>query len=180
MEELSSYIQDVKDQQSAAAFYKIVQAYEARVFTLCYRIIGNREEAEEAAQDVFLSCFKNIRSLEDHEKFTQWVLRIAYHKSIDYIRKKKIKYVELDRKSELMTIAHEQSNEGKESSLNAYLSLCDENEKAILILYYQEDMAIKEIAETLNMSNSNVKIKLFRARNKIKTHLDSISKIKKG
>jgi RNA polymerase sigma-70 factor (ECF subfamily) len=179
MKDLSAYIQDVKDQRSADAFYKVVQACEAKVFTMCFRIIGNREEAEEAAQDVFMSCYNRIQSLEDNDKFIQWILRIAYHKSIDYVRRKKTIYTEL-----MNDGFHQQANyknqnlSEDEGNFEKYISICDENEKAILLLYYQEEMSVKEISETLQISASNVKIKLFRSRNKIKKFIDKTGKKK--
>lgn len=177
MDDLSAYVREVKEKQSASAFYKVVQLCEARIFTMCYRITGNREEAEEAAQDVFLSCYKNIHTLAEDDKFIPWALRIAYHKSIDYVRRRKIKYVALNNDKMDHQVAQNSQNDIKEvGSLDAYLSVCDDEEKAILMLYYQEEMSVKEISETLQLTVSNVKIKLFRARNKIKKFLESSDK----
>jgi len=138
---------------------------------MCFRIIGNRESAEEAAQDVFINCFKNIRRLENPEKFTGWLLRIAYNKSIDYVRRKKVPTVEWSEKEHTKPNLIEKK-EDQESELQMYFTPLKEVEKAIIALYYQEDMTTKEIGETLDISRSKVKILLFRARQKIKTYLD--------
>ncbi|NNF36351.1 MAG: sigma-70 family RNA polymerase sigma factor [Saprospiraceae bacterium] len=177
MEDLTQYIREVKDNHSASAYYKVVQLCEAKVFTMCYRTIGNREEAEEAAQDVFLKCFEKIHLLEDESRFLPWILKIAYNRSIDYIRRKKTIYLELDHeKVGTQSFIEDVEWTKSKSDLDPYLSICDESERAIITFYYQEEMSTQEIADTLKMTKSNVKIKLFRARNKIKQFIEGKDK----
>ena len=173
MSNLLEYLREVKANRSSSAYYKLVQLFEARVFTLCYRIIGSREEAQEAAQDVFLQCFQKIDSLEDEEKFSQWILKMAYNRSIDYVRKKKVKYVALESDNVHSYLSIEMPEQETGGQLKKYLSICDELEKTIITLYYQEEMSTQEIADVLDLSKANIKIKLFRARNKIKKFIEN-------
>lgn len=174
MEDLSQYIREVKENHSSSAYFKVVKLCEAKVFTVCYRIIGNREEAEEAAQDVFIKCFQSIGSLGDESKFLPWILKISYNKSIDYVRRKKVKLLELE--NEKLESPVDNKYEKEEGDLSQYLSVCDETEKTIITLYYQEEMSTQEIADILQLTKSNIKIKLFRARNKIKNFIEEKAK----
>lgn len=174
MSDFREYISELKKNGSSISFQNLVQLFEQRVFTLCYRIIGNREEAEEAAQDSFLNCYRNIHKLEDESKFPQWLLKIAYTKSIDYTRKKKLELVDFDELSDFSGDVNSKRSGTLEHSLLLEKSLqqLSPQSRAIITLYYQEDMPIKEIASLLAISQSNVKIKLHRSRIEIKEILD--------
>jgi RNA polymerase sigma-70 factor (ECF subfamily) len=174
MTDFVGYILEIKQGGSTLAFQKLIELFEQRVFTMCYRIIGNREEAEEAAQDVFLVCYRKLHKLEDDAKFPQWLMKIAYSKAIDYVRRKKVDQVGIEEVKELPG----DINEGRMGVLNqsdileqALLEL-PPTARAIVNLYYQEDMPVKEIAKTLDMTESNIKIQLHRARKEIRSTVD--------
>ena len=171
MSDIKDLILQIKNNGSSLAFYKLVQLYENRIFTMCFRIIGNREDAEEAAQDVFLTCYNKIEYLDDIDRFTQWILKISYNKSIDYVRKKKLITVDLDKIPE--PIVQKVSNHKLSDSvilLDALSNLKPED-SALINLYYQENMSTKEISDILKISVHNVKIRLFRIRNQLKKSL---------
>ena len=186
MVDFHQYIYEVKKNGSAVAFHKLVQLFENKVYTMCYRIIRNREEAEEAAQDVFLKCFRNIHQLEDDQKFPQWLLKIAYSKSIDYVRRKKIVKVDLDDIAELGGDINKKDVEGdlnRSQVLEGAMKVLEPSDVALINLYYQEDMSVKEIANLLDISESNVKVRLHRARAELRNLLEISNrepKIKSG
>lgn len=176
MPDCREYILEVKKNGSETAFFHLVQMFEHRVFTMCYRILHNREEAEEAAQDVFLKCYRNIQKLEDPDKFPQWLLKIAYSKAIDYARKKKVIKLGLEEINEISADLNSKLNEegfGGSESLEKALKMLDTDNIAIINLYYQENFSIHEIAELMDLSDSNVKIRLHRSRNEIRRILES-------
>ena len=72
-----------------AIYSKLVDKHQTYVFSITLRILKNREEAEEAAQDVFIKAFRRLNSFNQKAKFTTWLYRIAYNTAIDYSRKKK-------------------------------------------------------------------------------------------
>lgn len=179
MTDFVSYILEIRKGGSKSAFQKLIQLFEHKVFTMCFRIIGNREEAEEAAQDVFLVCYRKLNKLEDETKFPQWLMKIAYSKAIDYVRRKKIDKVDINEVKELSgDINLGRVGELDQSDiLEQSLLLLNSESRAIVNLYYQEDMPVKEIAKTLNMSESNIKIQLHRSRIEIRKTLDLKSNI---
>ena len=153
------------------SFEQIVRKYNSIVFTLALRILKNREEAEETAQDVFLKAFKSLRSFNSKSKFSTWIYRIAYNESVNRLRSQK-KYSETNELNENLQTGfydprteHDTEDE-KKIILDSLLTL-PETERIIITLYYYEDMPVKEIAEITGMTESNVKVRLFRSRQKL-------------
>lgn len=171
-------IRQILSEGSEDALYKLVRRYEKQVFNLCYRVIRNREEAEEAAQDVFLKAFSQLNQLDDPAKFRAWLMRIAYHRAIDYARLVKKRLVELD-EAGWANIEDEyrpdpedkyRQKERKER-IEEVLVLLPPVENALMNLYYLEEMSVKEVAELTELSESNVKVKLMRTRQLVKSLL---------
>ncbi|MBK7096405.1 MAG: sigma-70 family RNA polymerase sigma factor [Saprospiraceae bacterium] len=153
------------------SFERIVRKYNSIVFTLALRILKNREEAEETAQDVFMKAFRSLRSFNSKSKFSTWIYRIAYNESVNRLRSQK-KYSETNELNENLQIGfydprteHDTEDE-KKIILDSLLTL-PETERIIITLYYYEDMPVKEIAEITGMTESNVKVRLFRSRQKL-------------
>ncbi len=166
MTDFRDHISAIKKNGSSTHFQSLIQLFEHKVFTMCFRIIGNREEAEEASQDVFLKCYRNLHNLKDESKFPQWLMKIAYLRAIDYVRKKKVIQVGFDEVKEIPgDVNNTRAGDLDESEiLEQSLQLLPPQSRAIINLYYQEDMPVKEIAALLDLSESNVKIQLHRSR----------------
>lgn len=173
MADFVAYVKEIQQGSSTLAFHHLVQLFEHKVFTLCYRIIGSREEAEEAAQDVFLKCYRSITKLEDPEKFPQWLMKIAYTKAIDYVRKKKVHKVGIEEVKEIQGDVNVKSRMSLDDSdlLEKALTQLNPYDTTIINLYYQEDMPVKEISTLMSLSESNVKIRLHRSREAIREML---------
>jgi len=167
-------------------FSYIINKYKKIAFTLAIRILKNREDAEEAAQDAFIKCYYALPYFNNNSDFSTWLYRIVYNCSISMLRK---------RNSSLDTITDDFDDNGngidfsvdnlslnklKEEEQKQYINLAFEKlnseESLILTLYYQLDNSIEEIAKIMEISKSNVKIKLFRTRKKFKIILDNILK----
>ncbi len=160
------------------AFGELVERYQAFVFTIALRIVKVREEAEEVAQDAFIKAFQSIASYRGESKFSSWLYSIVYRKALDTIRKNK-------KKSSLELI--EEITEGDCSVIENALTYIEDKERreviqkcilqlpeqgaAIITLFYFEDQSIKEIAAITQLSEDNVKIKLYRSRKKLFTLL---------
>ena len=176
----AAYIRQFLEQGSQRALQALVEKYQGRVYTLCLKVIKDKEVAEEVAQDVFVKAFKELGQLKDRHKFPNWLLKIAYSKSIDQIRKKSIvkKAINevdspllIEKKTPLDTTV---INDRKQLLRHAIGRLPNED-ASIITLYYLEEMNIKEIAEIVGISTSNVKVKLFRARKSLRTIFDFIN-----
>ncbi|MBN2614260.1 MAG: RNA polymerase sigma factor [Bacteroidales bacterium] len=161
-----------------AAFVALVQKYQDMVFTLSLKILKNREEAEEVAQDVFMKVYDSLDRFQGKSKFSTWVYRIAYNQSLNYLKsgKKNRGTTSLDSRIEY-TGNHEpdafhtiQNNETNKQIQKALLHL-PETDQIIVTLFYYEDLSVKEIADIVDLSVQNVKVKLHRSRQKLYAEL---------
>ncbi|MCP9767219.1 sigma-70 family RNA polymerase sigma factor [Lacihabitans sp. LS3-19] len=162
------------------AFEFIVDTYKDLVFSLTFKTLKNREIAEEAAQDAFLKIFRSLQKFNWDSKFSTWIYKITYNTCLDYIKKtKKDKdwvYMEDLSHQAINDIEHslEALNEDEKNEKIQECILQLPSEDAFFItLYYFEDQSIDDISKILNMSQSNVKIKLFRCRKKLAVILKS-------
>jgi len=156
------------------SFEKIVVTYNAMVYTLAYRVLKNREEAEEIAQDVFIKIYQSLKNFNMKSKLSTWIYRITYNTSINKFKsqKRRIETTEIDRYAEfnnssLPDAYHDISEKEKQKVINDSILKLPETDRIIITLYYYEELSVKEIAEITEMSTQNVKIKLFRSRQKL-------------
>lgn len=160
------------------AFGELVERYQAFVFTIVLRIVKVREEAEEVAQDAFIKAFQSIATYRGESKFSSWLYSIAYRKALDAIRKNKknrsLELIEEITEGDCSTIENAltyiEDQERKEMIQKCILQLPEQG-AAIITLFYFEDQSIKEIAAITQLSEDNVKIKLYRGRKKLFTLL---------
>jgi len=160
------------------AFGELVERYQGFVFTIVLRIVKVREEAEEVAQDSFIKAFQSLGSYRGESKFSSWLYSIAYRKALDAIRKNKrnnnLELIEDITEGECSTIENALSylehQERKEAIQECILQL-PEQEAAIITLFYFDDHSIKEIAKITQLTEDNIKVKLYRSRKKLFTLL---------
>lgn len=177
----AAYIRQFLEQGSQRALQVLVEKYQGRVYTLCLKIIKNKEVAEEIAQDVFVKAFRDLGKLKDRHKFPNWLVKIAYSKSIDQVRKKSIiksaiNEVDSSLLIESKTPLDATVTNDRKQLLRLAINQLPHEDASIIILYYLEEMNIKEIAEIVGLSTSNVKVKLFRARKALRTIMTSLMK----
>lgn len=155
----------------ANAFSTLVDRYKNMVFTLALKMVKNREEAEEISQDTFIKAYKNLNKFKGESKFSTWLYKIGYRTCLDNLKKNKGKY-NIDTIDEI-TINKIKSTDGilesierKERAeiINTCMLSLPEDERAILWMFYFDELSLKEIIEVTDFSEANVKVKLHRAR----------------
>ncbi len=160
------------------AFGQLVEKYQAFVFTIVIRMVKNREEAEEVAQDTFIKAYQSLDKFRGDSKFSSWLYSIAYRKALDALRKNKknsnLELIEDVTEGDCSVIENGlsflESEERKEAIQNCIMKL-PEQEAAIITLFYFEEQSIKEIAVITALSEENIKVKLYRSRKKMFTLL---------
>ena len=157
-------------------FEQLVDEHQSMVFSLAWRMTGDRGLAEEVAQDVFLELDRNMNRIESPEHALNWLRRVTVNRSADALRRRRVRgvdlWVEIEEK-------HGAPAEEKQSVLGArlehLLSTLPEAQRAALVLRYQEDMTPEEIAATVDAPLATVKSNLHRGlkllRAKATTHL---------
>jgi RNA polymerase sigma-70 factor (ECF subfamily) len=165
------------------SFAPLVDRYKQLAFSLSMKITRNREDAEEAAQDAFLKAYRSLESFKGSASFKTWLFRIVYTTAISKVRGKKQGFVSFEdhklSESELIeteTAVGQLTAEERSYQLHKAMELLAPDERAILNLYYFEDQSVEEIATIMDMSASNVKIKLFRSRKKLYEQLHGLLK----
>jgi RNA polymerase sigma-70 factor, ECF subfamily len=166
------------------AFRYIVDQYKDKTYNLALRICGNHEEAEEIAQDSFLKAYRSLNRFKKKSSFATWLYRITYNSSISLVRIKKKKTLSLeDFPADAVDFLgnnatdEEAEREYRNSLLSFALQKINEEERALISLFYYEDMNIEEISDITGISKSTVKVKLFRTRQKM---LEIIEKVEKN
>ncbi|MCI5082510.1 MAG: sigma-70 family RNA polymerase sigma factor [Saprospiraceae bacterium] len=162
-----------------AAFHQLVLKYQNFVFTITHRVLSSREEAEEAAQDTFLKVYKTLSSFEGKSKFSTWLYSIAYRTAIDLARKKKLPIDSIDNDDHYLQIKDSAKARPddilQQQDLQTTLQMVIERLKPIdatlITLFYLHEKSIKEIVEITGLSKSNVKTKLHRLRETMRTEL---------
>lgn len=164
------------------AFTDLVNKHKDMVFTLALRITGNREDAEEVAQDAFVKVYRSLGTFRHHAKFTTWLYRIVYNESISALRRKQPEMAPLGEtmlenysEDEIMTsVSALEEDEQQQLILNA-LDQLPPSDQALITLFYLDDRNVGEISEITGLSFSNVKVRLHRIRKKLYTILNGIS-----
>jgi RNA polymerase sigma-70 factor (ECF subfamily) len=152
------------------AFSKLVETCQAPVYNLCYRMLGDPYEAEDAAQETFLRAYHNLHRYDVKRSFSTWLLSIAAHYCIDQIRKRRMNLLSLD---DAVYLDPPDTAPGPEASLSTseekkrvrvLLDGISPQDRAAVIMLYWYDLSYEEIAEALSMTVSSVKSRLHRAR----------------
>lgn len=153
------------------AFSKLVQAYQIPVFNLTYRMLGNAQEAEDAAQETFLRAYNRLSTYQPDKKFSNWILSIASHYCIDLLRRRRFQWlsVEDDPVMNWLSSDDEQPDEAalrteRAAEVRVLLERLEPSYRAPLVLRYWHDLSYREIADVLNLTEPAVKTRLHRAR----------------
>ena len=158
-------------QGDKAAFMHIVDAFQRPVYNLCYRMLGDGAEAEDAAQETFLRAYTKINTYNANRKFSSWLLSIASHYCIDKLRQRRHQIVSWDElppwrmmpatdpQPEAVALAGEVQH-----TLHTLLNELPPDYRAATVLRYWYEMPYEEIAQTLDTTVSAIKSRLFRAR----------------
>jgi len=154
-----------------AAFMHIVEAYQRPVYNLCYRMLDDPTEAEDAAQETFLRAYTKLKTYNPRLKFSSWLFSVASHYCIDRLRQRRYQFISWDElppwrplstpepEPEDATLAREAHD-----MLHQLLDSLPPDYRAATILRYWYEMSYDEIAATLDTSVSAIKSRLFRAR----------------
>ena len=157
------------------AFTQLVETYQKPVYNLCYRMLGEPEVAEDAAQETFLRAYQNLHRYDSSRPFGTWILSIAAHYCIDRLRKKKFSVFSIDAEDEdgmPFEVADPASPDPEVESvtkedrdhLHILLKDLEPTDRAAVIMRYWYDYSEVEIAQSLRLTVSAVKSRLHRSR----------------
>jgi RNA polymerase sigma-70 factor (ECF subfamily) len=143
------------------AYGRLVERYQAQVFTIALRMLGDRDEAEDVAQGVFLKAFEKLGTFDPRYKFFSWIYRIAHNESVNAIERRS-RLQPLDEGVEAAG-AHAE-NPDLPDLVQRCLARLDVQHRSVLVLKYVQDLPYEEIAAILGVPAKRVKSRLFSAR----------------
>lgn len=166
------------------AYAEVVEIYKDKIFQICYRMLGNRHEAEDIAQEAFLRAYVNINSFNINLKFSSWLYRIATNLCIDRIRKKKPDYyldaevagtdgLTMYSQIPAETRLPEDDVESLElrDTIQKEISKLQEKYRTVIVLKYIEELSLNEISEILDIPLGTVKTRIHRGREALRKQL---------
>lgn len=177
--------QVLKGDQSAYA--DIVNLYQHKLYQVCYRMLNNKQESEDIAQEAFIRAYINLHTFDQKRKFSTWIYRIATNLCIDRIRKKKPDYYldaevagtdGLDMYSKIASTEQlpEQQLEQMElqERIQYEISRLPEKYRSVIVLKYIEELSLQDISEILDMPLGTVKTRIHRGREALRKQLTNL------
>lgn len=157
----------------SSTFEPIIKTYQDRIYNLCYYLLGNPQDAEDAAQEVFIKAFRNLKGFRPEASLYTWLYRIGVNTCLD--QKRKLRPEPLGNESQAEGLAStepspERRYESKEigQAINSALEHLSKNSRAVIVLKEIEGLPYEEIAEVLNASVGTIKSRLSRAREELR------------
>jgi RNA polymerase sigma-70 factor (ECF subfamily) len=165
------------DQQ---AYSILVTRYQNYVFTLSLRFTRNREDAEEVAQDIFIKAYRALADFKGNSKFSTWLYTIVNNTCISFLRKKKLEVHSLDTEG-VFEIADSKDSglranlveqKSKVAMVHSAINLLNPDDAEIITLFYKSEQSLDEIAEILGVESNAAKVRLHRARTRLKEKME--------
>lgn len=150
--------------KSYQSFEQIVDRHQSRVYSIALRITGDTGTAEEVAQDVFLECHRALHSMASEEHLAAWLCRVACHRATDALRHRRARGGDLVLafEEDLLTPSKPRREEPLWNRVEQLLLTLPEQQRAVVLLRYQEDLEPRQIAETLGIPLATVRSHLQR------------------
>ena len=164
------------------AFDSLVRRYEDYAFNLAFRMMKNREEAQEVAQDAFIKVFRSLSTYRREGKFSTWLYTIVYRESITRLRRNRPDTIDPEQVAgdEQFTSFHEDgldllNREERSERIRQALAQMKPVEASVLTLFYLEEQSLREIADITGMQESNIKVHLHRGRKNMYSIIKNMS-----
>ena len=161
-----------------SAYAMLVAKHKNLVFSIALKILNNREDAEEIAQDCFLKAFQALKTFEKKSKFSTWLYRIVYNAAVSKTRKKKLEFIPMDNyvihnysEDDVSGGIDEIDPEEQKLMVEHALERLTDDENLLITLFYKGDNSVEDISNITGLSMSNVKVRLHRIRKKLHDEL---------
>lgn len=169
---------------NTSVYADLVKRHQRFVFTLAMRFAKNREDAEEIAQDCFVKAYKALGTFKQGSKFTTWLYTITYTTAMTFLRRRRLDTSSINDDEQALQVANSDASFDADSIekksgyvyLNQAIDLLLPDDAAIITLFYKGEQSLEEIGQTLHMEPNTIKVKLHRARQRLKEKLQHLLK----
>lgn len=157
-------------------YAELVNRYKSYAYTIALKIVLNRVEAEEVAQDAFVKAYHHLKSFHRESKFSTWLYRIVFNTAISYRRKNRPDFQSIE--STGLSLGHEGEDRLERSDkrrfLEAAMNRLNQADRTALTLFYLQEFSLEEIAEVTGMQANTAKVRIHRARQRLADELKAI------
>lgn len=153
---------------SQKAQFQLYKIYYKAMYSVCLRIINDEMEAEDVMQEAFLNAFKKMDSYKGEVSFGAWLKRIVINRSLDHLKKRKVKFEEVNEKTAQIADYQMETKEVNVDVIKNAIRQLPDGYRVVLSLYLLEGYDHEEISEILGISNSNSRTQFLRAKNKLR------------
>ena len=165
------YLSDGNRRKAAAEYAYFVNQYSQQVLDFTVRMVGSKADAEELAQNAFVKAYRALERFEGKASFLTWISRIAYNESINHLKRRKIRLIDIDEASIADDdIADDELSTGNEERIRLMEDALDNlppDERMLVHLYYYEDKPLQEIAYVMDAESNALAVRLHRIRKKL-------------
>lgn len=169
-------------QGDMVAFNALIDEYKGMAFTLALKMMKNREDAEEVAQDAFVKAYKYINQFEGKSKFSTWLYTIVYNTALTRLKRKKLDIQDIEGHVIEDSSAYAESGaewrrlqkDERSSYIQEALELLVSEDQIVITLFYLNENSLAEICEITGWELSNVKVRLHRARKRLLAALEKL------
>lgn len=157
-------------------YAELVDRYKSYAYTIALKILEQRPEAEEAAQDSFVKAFHHLKNFKRDSKFSTWLYRIVFNTAVSYKRKRRVQLHSIEQ----VHLGHQHEGEGalehsdKKKFIKQALQNLNEADKMAITLFYLQEFSLEEIADITGMQANTVKVRVHRARQKLANELTTL------
>lgn len=169
---------------NSKAYAVLVKNHQRFVFTLALRFTKNREDAEEVAQDCFIKAYRSLGTFKQTSKFSTWLYTITYTTAMSFLRKRQVDTTSIDNDENVLQLVNNISSYNadlvEQKSASVYLNIAINNlspiDTAIITLFYLGEQSLEEIGQAMHMEPNTIKVKLHRARARLKEQMELLLK----
>lgn len=156
----------------------LVDKYKSYAYTIAYKIVANRPEAEEAAQDSFVKAFHYLKGFNKEAKFSTWLYRIVFNTAISYKRKNRQEFQSIENSivTYHTTADSNIEKEDKQQFIIKAMEKLNEADRLAIQLYYIKEFSMEEVAEMMGQNMNTLKVRIHRARQRLGDELTRILK----
>ena len=162
------------------AYAELVNRYQSYVFTLSLRFTKNREDAEEVSQDIFIKAYRALADFKGTSKFSTWLYTIVNNTCITFLRKKRLQTHSLDNEG-MFEVADSQDSglranlveqKSRVAMVNEAIKMLNTDDGEVITLFYKSEQSLEEIAQILGIETNAAKVRLHRARTRLKEKME--------
>ena len=154
-----------------AGYRDLANRHKDYAFTVAYKIVGTREDAEEVAQDAFIQAFQALPQFNKESKFTTWFYRIVFNTALMFKRKNRIQTDDIEASQSAQAASADTSDEIKSAEQKRYIQMAlnhlSPDDVTMITLFYLKEQSLEEIAQIVGISADTAKVKLCRARKRL-------------